>query len=87
MPYERENKQMIRWLKNKSPDTRHFVAMHLNWDFAEPTLDWIVGRRGIVTSHPQLNYSGKPILASYCYTRIGRQLSLLRSIMCGRLIS
>ncbi len=40
--YPRENANMIRWLTDKSPEQRHFVAVHLNWDFSEPTLDWLV---------------------------------------------
>ena len=40
--YSNENRKMIAWLSGKSPEHRHFVAMGLNWDFAETTLDWIV---------------------------------------------
>ena len=40
--YADENRKMIEWLSGKSPEHRHFVAMGLNWDYAETTLDWIV---------------------------------------------
>jgi hypothetical protein len=42
--YEEQNRAMIGWLDGRSPEQRHFVALLLNWDFAEPTLDWLVTR-------------------------------------------
>ena len=40
--YADENRRMIAWMSGKSPEHRHFIAMGLNWDFAEPALDWVV---------------------------------------------
>jgi hypothetical protein len=35
---------MIKWLKEQTPQQRHFVALKLNWDYAESTLDWIIAQ-------------------------------------------
>ena len=40
--YPDENRKMIAWMSGRSPEHRHFVATSLNWDFAEPALDWVV---------------------------------------------
>jgi hypothetical protein len=38
------NKEMIAWLKDKSPDVWFHVTEALNWDNAEGVLDWIVSQ-------------------------------------------
>ena len=42
--YDAENNEMIRWLANQSPERRHFAAIHLNWGYAMPCVEWLVTR-------------------------------------------
>jgi hypothetical protein len=35
---------MVTWLQQRSPDVWHSVAEHLNWDFAEDVIEWIVSQ-------------------------------------------